>query len=275
LAHRVATRVRIRVERERERVSDRLRDYEERRLLQVARAGRDVCWVDEGEAEPLVTIRIPTFNRGQVVADRALASAVAQTYERLEILVVGDACDEATERAVRSVRDPRVRFVNLPTQGIYPDHVRHRRMVAGTHPMNAALILARGSWMAPCDDDDELSSDHVEVLLDAARSGRFEMVHSRARAELKPGEWSEIGGVPLRKGVAHGSVLYTLGLRFMHYSTTSWHMREPADWNLWDRMQRIGVRIGFCDRFTYTQSLGAVWRAELAKQSPDASLASR
>ena len=45
-----------------ERVRERLWQEEERRLLVAARAGRDVCWTDEGVAEPLVTIRIATHN---------------------------------------------------------------------------------------------------------------------------------------------------------------------------------------------------------------------
>ena len=68
-------------------------------------------------ANPLVTVRIATYNRGPLVAKRAIASALAQTYSNLEILVVGDHCDEATEAAVRSVDDPRIVFHNLPKRG--------------------------------------------------------------------------------------------------------------------------------------------------------------
>lgn len=253
-----------------ERVRDRLETSEERRLLAVARAGRDVCWTDEGVDEPLVTVRIATYDRGPLVAERALATAVAQTYERLDILVVGDDCDEATQAAVRSVDDPRIRFVNLPARGMYPSHVRHRRMVAGSHPMNVGLALARGSWIAPLDDDDELTPDHVEVLLHHARAHRLEMVWSRARTELdRPGEWTEIGTERIHKGgFAHGSVLYTSGLRFMRHSNTSWKVLEPSDWNLWKRMQRIGVRMGFCDHLTYVHYLGAVRRASVGDEAP-------
>lgn len=246
-----------------EQMRDRLDIAEEAHLLTMARDGRDVCWTDDDQAEPLVTIRIATYDRGRLVADRALATAVDQTYERLEILVVGDACDADTERAVRSVGDPRIRFVNLGARGMYPEHVRHRRMVAGCHPMNVGIALARGSWIAPCDDDDELTPDHVEVLLDHARRHRLEMVFSRAKTEReRSGDWEEIGDGTIAKGAfSHGSVLYTSGLRFMRYSSTSWKMLEPSDWNMWKRMQRIGVRMGFCDHLTYAHYLGAVRRA--------------
>lgn len=266
-------RVAARLERERlaavERLRNRLEEVEERRLLAVARAGRDVCWTDEGVHEPLVTVRIATYDRTELLVERALASAVAQTYENLEILVVGDGAPDEVESLVRSVDDPRIRYVNLGARGIYPAGVRARRCVAGSWPMNAALALARGSWIAPCDDDDELTTDHVGVLLAHARAHRLEMVYSRARAELLPGEWSDMGSEPLRQGaIAHGAVLYTAGLRFMRHSNTSWQIDQPSDWNLWRRMQRIGVRIGFCDRLTYIHYLGAVRRAAQEAAGP-------
>lgn len=237
---------------------ERLWLEEEERLLTLARAGRDVCWEDEHETEPLVTIRIPTFNRGPMLAERAIASALAQTYERIEVLVVGDACDEATAKAAASTGDPRVRFVNLPRQGVYPTEKMNRWRVAGVDPVNVALSLASGSWIAPCDDDDELTPDHVEVLLAHARSERLEMVYSKARAEIRPGAWIQIGEWPPRHGgISHGTVLYAAPLRFMKYSTTCWKLREPADWNLWKRMQAIGVRMGFLDRVTFVHYVEA------------------
>lgn len=258
-------RVRGAVDRRVDVIAERAREWgqvrEERRLLQQVRAGRDVCWPEGAEDEPLVTVRIATYDRGPIVAQRALTSAVAQTYERLEILVVGDHCDEATARAVRSVDDPRIRFVNLPTRGTYPPGPAARRKVAGSHPMNVARALAAGSWIAPCDDDDEMTPDHVEVLLAAALAGRHEMVYSKAHFEQAPGQWRTVGSEPLRMGeISHGSVLLSGGLRFMEHSNTSWKLREPSDWNLWKRMQRIGVRVGFCDRVTYTLNVPARFR---------------
>lgn len=246
-----------------EAVRDRLAQRNERFLLAQARGSRDVCWVeDDDDEEPLVTVRIATYNRGQMVVDRAVSSALRQTYERLEVLVVGDHCDEATERALHSVRDPRVRFVNLPYRGVYPADPMKMWMVAGAAPMNAALRLLGGAWIAPCDDDDEFTDDHVEVLLRHAKKERLEMVYSKARMEVRPSEWREIGAWPLRHGhITHGSVLYSAGLRFLQHSETSWRIHEPADWNMWRRMRSIGVRMGFLDQITFFHNLEGYRRA--------------
>ena len=241
------------VEGQLERWRERIEDRHATELLTRARAGRDVCWEEpEGEQEPLVTVRIPTFNRADQLAERALPSALAQDYERLDILVVGDATDRATERFMSSVRDPRVRFVNLPRQGIYPTDPVARWRVSGSQPMNTALLLAKGSWITLCDDDDELTTDHVSVLLRAAKSRRLEFIHSVSETFFPDGSVGLKGCDPLTSGqVTQGSVLYSMGLRFMTYSTTCYKLPECHDWNLFRRIEGIGARVGFLDHVTY------------------------
>jgi hypothetical protein len=245
---------------EAERVRDRLQMEEERRLLEISRNGRDVCWTDEGVDEPLITVRIPTYNKGQVIVDTAINSVLAQTYEHIEVIVVGDHCDEATERAVRSVKDPRLTFINLPARGIYPQDTWLRWLVAGAPPMNTGIERANGAWIAPCDDD-EFTPDHVELLLREARSRRLEMVWSKSEMEFERGKWQTVGGEPLGPGnVTHGAVMYSAGLRFMRMSVTCWKMNEPSDGNFWRHMSSIGVRTGFVDHVTYRHYLEGRFR---------------
>ena len=199
-------------------------------------------------APPLVTVRIPTYNRGDMVRDRAIASALAQTHPNLEIVVVGDRCDAATEAAVLSVKDPRVRFENLEERGRYPADPRHRWMVAGVTPVNRATDLARGEWIAPLDDDDEFTPDHIEVLLDACRSRDLEFAWGIAEMEVSPGRWEHVGSPDLGHGtIVHAAVLVSRRLTILRYDIDSWRLDEPADWNLWHRMRDAGARMGFVD----------------------------
>jgi cellulose synthase/poly-beta-1,6-N-acetylglucosamine synthase-like glycosyltransferase len=92
-------------------LQERRERVEHRHALDTARAQAPLVWVPE--RPPLVTVRIATYNRGRLVAERSIASALAQRYRNLEVVVVGDHCDAATEAAVRSVNHPRVRFENL------------------------------------------------------------------------------------------------------------------------------------------------------------------
>ncbi len=61
-----------------------------------------------------------------------------------------------------------------------------------------------------------------------------------------------IGGPALSsETITHGSLLYSLGLRFFHYNPTCWRRGEPLDWNLWRRMAAAGVRTGYLEQVTY------------------------
>jgi hypothetical protein len=230
-------------------VRSSIESRQDRVELDALRGDRDVVWVEE--TQPLVTVRIATYNAGPRLAT-AVDSALRQTYPNLDVLIVGDHCDAATADVAQSYTDPRVRFVNLPRRGQYPDHAPHRWMVAGSTPMNVGLDLALGAWIAPCDDDDMMTDDHVDVLLSHATSHRLELVWSRAALQQSDGTWRDTGNGGLALGrISHGTVLYSAQLRFIRHNRRSYLAERPGDWDLWRRMGRAGVKSGFLDRRTY------------------------
>lgn len=227
------------------------RRWRDRELLLEARAGRSNCWLEDPScAEPLVTVRIATKDRPQLLVERSVASALRQTYTNIEVLVVGDGCDGTTMAALSAINDPRLRYVNLGRPGRYPSDPDARWKVAGSHPMNAALLLAAGDWIAPCDDDDELTDDHVEKLLAHAKSNDLEFVWSKSMRFGANGTAYTVGDSSGR-GLTHGSMIYSMGLSFFSYSPTSHRMKTPFDQNMWWRMRKAGVQMGFLDQVTY------------------------
>jgi glycosyltransferase involved in cell wall biosynthesis len=64
------------------------------------------------DERPLLSIGVPTYNRAAVL-ERAVSSALAQTYDKIEIIVSDNASSDATEALGRSLsaRDSRVRYV--------------------------------------------------------------------------------------------------------------------------------------------------------------------
>jgi glycosyltransferase involved in cell wall biosynthesis len=222
---------------------------QDRQELIRLRGTRDVVWHDD--PDPRVTIRIATYSAGERLRV-AVESALRQTYANVEILVIGDACDDQTAAVAESYAADGVRFLNLPRRGQYPEVAIDRWKVAGAAPMNVALELAEGAWIAPCDDDDMLTDDHVEKLLDHALSHRLELVWSRAAMQAKDLSWSQTAPNRLQLGqISHGSVLYSADLRFMRYNRRAYLSGRPGDWELWRRMSRAGVRMGFLDELTY------------------------
>jgi hypothetical protein len=221
-------------------------------FLAEARGGSDVCWPEGADDHPLVTVTIPTYNRGAILVERSIASVLAQTYDNLEILVVGDCATPETVEAVMAVRDPRVRFENLAVRGPRPPEPERAWQTSGSRPYNRTLELARGQWIAPHADDDEFTPDHIETLLTAAIENRLEFVYGSSWMENADGTWFRLGlWPPQHAGFAAGSVLYSAGLRFFKYDEECWREDEPNDWNMWRRMKEAGVAMGFTDRIVF------------------------
>src|SRR5947209_2208781 len=72
------------------------------------------------KSDPLVSVCVTTADRAQILAARALTSIKQQSYKNLEVIIVGDRCDDNTEAVVSGFRDKRFRFFNLTTRGPYP-----------------------------------------------------------------------------------------------------------------------------------------------------------
>jgi glycosyltransferase involved in cell wall biosynthesis len=89
-----------------------------------------------------VSVVVPTYNRA-VVLPRAIHSALGQSLQDLELIVVDDGSADSTVELVVAVRDPRVHCIRLPT----------RTGVAGAR--NVGARAARGEWVAFLDSDDE------------------------------------------------------------------------------------------------------------------------
>jgi glycosyltransferase involved in cell wall biosynthesis len=222
------------------------------RVLEEVRAQPDYEAAYVGE--PLVSVRIATYNQSRLLCERALASVRRQTYQRWEALVVGDDCDDDTEERIAALGDSRIRFWNLPVRGPYPDDAQARWFVAGLPPMNAGLAAARGGWIAPLDHDDEWDDDHIEVLLQAVQREHAELAYSRLTVmDDSSGARSELGCWPPRRGqFAFQGALHHAGLRRFPYDMNCRFAGEPGDWNLARRMWDAGVRFTFVDRVTGT-----------------------
>ena len=65
---------------------------------------------------PLVTIIIPAYNAKSYIR-RSLGSALEQTYEKIEIIVVDDGSTDETAEIVKSYGDPRIKYIYQENRG--------------------------------------------------------------------------------------------------------------------------------------------------------------
>ncbi|WP_336338729.1 glycosyltransferase family 2 protein [Haloarcula brevis] len=100
--------------------------------------------------EPLVSAVIPTYNRAEYVGG-AVESALHQTYDRVEVVVVNDGSTDATPEVLAEYADyDRVRVLhNDRNRGI-------------PYTMNRGIEAARGEYIGVFGDDDRWRPRKVE-----------------------------------------------------------------------------------------------------------------
>src|SRR5271170_6897388 len=107
----------------------------------------------------IVSAVIPTRGRAELLR-RAVCSALAQTLREIEVVVVIDGADPATNLVVEELarQDPRVRQITLSAS------------VGGSDARNRGVDAAAGEWIAFLDDDDEWLPGKLQAQLDAVRA---------------------------------------------------------------------------------------------------------
>jgi len=203
------------------------------------------------EKNPLVTVYIPTYNRGELLIERAVNSVLKQTYKNFELIIIGDHCTDNTEELLSKIDDPRLRFYNLPKRECrYPDEVENHWLAGPVVPANKALEMAQGEWIARIDDDDTWTPDHIESLLRFAQKEQYEFVsasymterHGKKMVVDVKDENPRIGGTQ--------TWLYRSYLRFFKYNINCWRKKwnRVNDIDIQVRMHQARVHMGFLDK---------------------------
>jgi hypothetical protein len=210
--------------------------------------------------DPLVSVLVPTYSNAARLADRCLPSILAEGHRNLEVVVVGDAALQPVIEVMEAVDDPRVRFVNLPMRGIYPDDPERRWLVAGAAPANEAMRLARGHWFCFMDDDDAFTPGRLEALLAGARAERVELAYGRIR-RVAPDEPDQIlcAFPPKPYDWGYQAALFHRGIRFFEFETVDATFGLPGDWGWIRRVMRAGVRMAMIDDIVTDYYPGKLW----------------
>jgi GT2 family glycosyltransferase len=144
--------------------------------------------------KPLVSILIPAYNSEEWIAD-SIQSALAQTWQRKEIIVVDDGSSDDTGEVARRFASKEVTVVSTKNQG-------------AAAARNHALQLSTGDYIQWLDADDLLAPDKVERQLAALREGDSKRV-------LLSSPWA----------------YFNYRTRLARFDPTSlWHDLSPVDW---------------------------------------------
>jgi glycosyltransferase involved in cell wall biosynthesis len=146
--------------------------------------------------QALVSILVPGYNAQEWIAD-TLRSAIAQTWDRKEIIVVDDGSTDRTLEIARRFESERVRVVTQKNQG--PAAAR-----------NKLFSLCQGDYIQWLDADDLLAPDKIERQLAALRE-------ADSRRILLSSPWA---------------FFYYRTERACFFPTTLWRDLSPVEWLL-------------------------------------------
>jgi O-antigen biosynthesis protein len=104
---------------------------------------------------PAISVSVPTRNRPAHIA--ACVENILSTDGFLELIVVDQSDDDATERALATIRDPRLRYVRTSTRGV-------------TKGRNIGIEESRGDIVAYTDDDCRVRPDWARRIAEVFAS---------------------------------------------------------------------------------------------------------
>lgn len=98
--------------------------------------------------DPLVSVIIPCYN-GEAFLKEAIESALAQSYHRVEVIVVDDGSTDGSSEIAQQFP---VRYIGQPNRGL-------------TASRNLGVLESRGSYIVFLDADDRLKPEAIETGL--------------------------------------------------------------------------------------------------------------
>lgn len=119
---------------------------------------------------PLVSIIIPVYNKGAYIKE-TLDSALAQSYTKIEIVLVNDGSTDGSLAILREYADrfpDIVRLINSENRGV-------------SAATNLGIEAAKGEYLQFLDADDLMSADKIE--------GQIQLLSGKGKKTLATCEW--------------------------------------------------------------------------------------
>ncbi len=202
---------------------------------------------------PAVSVVCATYNSAATLRC-AVASALGQTCQDLEVIVVGDGCTDDSEAVVRALGDGRVRWI-----------ARAANSGSQATPNREALALARAPHVAYLGHDDLWLPWHLEALLARQAETGAPLVHT-STILIEPGGPRHLLGPgplphPRQWFVPPSTWLHTRALAerlplWRDPDTLPW----PVDHDILIQLRHARVPIAHHDEVTVLKFASPAWR---------------
>ena len=198
-----------------------------------------------------------TRNRHQDLME-AVQQVRAQVYRPLEHVIVSDGPDEALKDLVCEWKldgrlmpsDRKVPIVYAETGRVWSDEMRAS---PGAAAWQVAQLLGHGTLQMWLSDDETMTPDHIQLLVDAIEGERVDFAYSQARWYTAPGihppQDRVIGQIPPTEASITNCLYRTALLDYAKFET---HRGRGTDWHQISSWIRAGASYAFVRKVTFT-----------------------
>jgi glycosyltransferase involved in cell wall biosynthesis len=102
---------------------------------------------------PKFSIIIPTYNRKDLLKERALKSLLNQTYKDFEVIVINDGGEDVSD-VIEEYKE----------KGLDINYISYKENKGHSYARNRGIEIAQGEWIGFLDDDDEYLNDTLEIF---------------------------------------------------------------------------------------------------------------
>lgn len=204
--------------------------------------------------QPLVSVVIPTFNRGKCIAD-TIKSVANQTYSNFEIIVIDDCSTDNTKEIINSLCYQNVRYFCL-------EHNSGAQVAR-----NKGIKEAKGEWIAFLDSDDLWDATKLMSQMKVAQQHDFKkhiVIHSDCIISSEQGRIKKVWNMPITNGYAYDLLLSRPSTLFPSILTSKQSLEliglldeEVVAYQEWDTSIQLAKICEFIHiqepLFTYTQ----------------------
>jgi len=199
---------------------------------------------------PLVSVITPTWQRPDLLLG-AIADVRAQTYGRLEHVIVidgndRDSADVVRDEQVRETGDRALEYVELGRN--WSSFLSDSFCAA---PTTVGMLVASGAYQMWLADDERMTLDHIEGLVDALEAADADFAYGRVQMYMAddPGRRWTIGADPPTYGEIT-NVLYRAEI--LKRGLYPFGAGMSSDWTCISRWLSFGARYAFVPRVTLT-----------------------
>jgi len=190
------------------------------------------------EKNPAVSIIIPTYNQANFI-DKAINSALKQTYQDFEIIVIDDGSTDDTEEIMKGFKDKRVKYIK-----------KYKENRGISVARNTGIKMAKGKYIALLDSDDEWLPEKLDkqIQLLQNKSSEVGVVCSWSYNIDEKGNFISKRCLPKRDGYIYEDLLSTDPISvptvlirkecFNRVGLFDDLLNTQQDWDMWIRIAK-------------------------------------